>query len=88
MIASTSGSAAAERTLAIATSQVIAAKLATSGSSAKQAAFAAHEKATIARCIPVRSAIHPQAAGATMRASCGKASSHAISAAPSPRAAR
>jgi hypothetical protein len=43
---------------------------------------------TIARCAPVRSAITPQAPGAATRASCGSASTQAISAGVKPRAAR
>ena len=68
--------------------EAIAAKSPITGKSAKHAALAAQAKTTMARCAPVRSASAPQAAGATMRASCGSASTHAICAAPRPRAAR
>ena len=57
------------------------------GSAAKHAAIATHENTTMPRCAPLRSASQPQPAGAKARATCGSASTSAISAAPSPRQA-
>jgi hypothetical protein len=66
----------------------MAAKPGIAGSKAKQATFATLARTTIARSAPVRSASVPQAPGATTRASCGSASTQAISPAFKPRAAR
>ena len=66
----------------------MAAKPGITGSSAKHTALAAEARTTIVRLAPVRSASAPQAPGASTRASCGAASTQAISLALKPRAAR
>jgi hypothetical protein len=88
VIASTSGSAPAEKTPVNATSQAIGLNPSMKGSAAKQTAMLAQDPATMPRWAPKRSAIQPHAAGATMRAICGAASTSAIPAASRPREAR
>jgi hypothetical protein len=88
VIASTIGSAPAEARLVNPMTIATAAKLSANGSAAKPAAAPAQETATSAGSAPVRSASTPQPAGANVRMIDGSASTHAISTAPNPRAAR
>lgn len=87
-MASTSGSAPAERTLMRPISPAIAAVPAATGSKRKVTPITAQENTTMPRWAPLRSASQPHAAGANTRASGGSASTNAISPASSPRRAR